>query len=64
MAADDKDVRVLALGAGAALAPMLALRAGAHHVTAVERWLYLALACKEALAANQVSQLERMVWVG
>lgn len=46
-------MRVLSLGAGAGLAPMLALRAGAHHVTAVERWLYLALTCKEALAANQ-----------
>lgn len=31
---------------------MMALREGAHHVTAVERWLYLAMACKEALVAN------------
>ena len=32
---------------------MAALRAGAFHVTAVERWLYLSLACKEAMAANK-----------
>lgn len=32
---------------------MMALRAGAHHVTAVERWLYLSLACKESLVANK-----------
>ena len=31
---------------------MLALRAGARHVTAVERWLYLALSAKECLEAN------------
>lgn len=31
---------------------MAALRAGAYHVTAVERWLYLSLACKEALEGN------------
>ena len=45
---------MLNLGAGAGLHAMLALRAGALHVTAVERWLYLALACKECLTANQV----------
>lgn len=28
---------------------MAALDAGAHHVTAVERWLYLSLTCKETL---------------
>lgn len=55
VAAEEKDCRVLNLGAGAGLHAMLALRAGAHHVTAVERWLYLALACKESLAANGVS---------
>ena len=32
---------------------MMALRAGARHVTAVERWLYLSLACKESLVANK-----------
>ncbi len=32
---------------------MMALRAGAHHVTAVERWLYLSLACKESLVSNK-----------
>lgn len=31
---------------------MTALKAGAVHVTAVERWLYLSLACKETVAAN------------
>ena len=54
IAADDRDCRVLDLGAGAGLHAMMALRAGAVHVTAVERWLYLALAAKEALVANQV----------
>ena len=54
VAAEDKDCRVLNLGAGAGLHAMMALRAGAHHVTAVERWLYLALACKECMLANQV----------
>ena len=52
--ARDMDCRVLNLGAGAGLHAAAALRAGAVHVTAVERWLYLALACKEVLAANQV----------
>lgn len=56
VAAEDKDCRVLNLGAGAGLHAMLALRAGAHHVTAVERWLYLALACKECMLANEVRQ--------
>lgn len=28
---------------------MMALKAGARHVTAVDRWLYMALACKENL---------------
>lgn len=54
MADEDKDCRVLNLGSGAGLHAMMALRAGAHHVTAVERWLYLALASKECLAANKV----------
>lgn len=53
VAAEDKDCRVLNLGAGAGLHAMLALRAGAHHVTAAERWLYLALACKDCLVANE-----------
>ena len=34
---------------------MMALDAGAHHVTAVERWLYLSLACKQTLQLNGVS---------
>ena len=33
---------------------MTALQAGAHHVTAVERWLYLSLACKETLTKNRM----------
>ncbi|KAL3131069.1 hypothetical protein ABBQ38_000384 [Trebouxia sp. C0009 RCD-2024] len=41
----DMDCRVLDLG----LHAMAALDAGAHHVTAVERWLYLSLTCKETL---------------
>ncbi len=36
----------------AGLHAMMALRAGADHVTAVERWLYMASACKEALHSN------------
>ncbi len=50
----DKDARVLALGAGAGLLPLLALRHGARHVTAAERWLYMALSCKESLVANGI----------
>eukprot|EP00887_Chlorella_sp_A99_P001822 scaffold19.g1822.t1 len=52
----DRDCRVLDLGAGAGLHAMTALRAGALHVTAAERWLYMALACKEVLVANQFSE--------
>jgi predicted nicotinamide N-methyase len=55
--AEDKDCRVLNLGSGAGLHAMMALRAGAHHVTAVERWLYLALASMECLSANKVGKL-------
>jgi hypothetical protein len=51
---EDKDCRVLNLGSGAGLHAMMALRAGAHHVTAVERWLYLALTTQECLEANKV----------
>ena len=31
---------------------MMALKAGAKHVTAVERWLYLSLACNDPSPAN------------
>ena len=31
---------------------MVALREGARHVTCVERWLYLAMTCKETLLSN------------
>lgn len=37
------------VGVWAGLHAMMALRAGAEHVTAVDRWLYMALACKESL---------------
>ncbi|BDA48465.1 Protein arginine N-methyltransferase 7 [Coccomyxa sp. Obi] len=56
MHADDKDARVLNLGCGTGLHAMMALRAGAEHVTAVDRWLYMALACKESLVANNFSE--------
>ena len=51
----DKDVRVLCLGAGAGLLPLLALRHGARHVTAAERWLYMALSSNEHLKANGIT---------
>ena len=51
----DKDARVLCLGAGAGLLPLLALRHGARHVTAAERWLYMASSCKTHLKANGVN---------
>lgn len=35
---------------------MAALDAGAHHVTAVERWLYLSLTCKETLKLNSFEE--------
>ena len=53
--AEDKDVRVLFLGAGSGLLPLLALHHGARHVTAAERWLYLALSCKASLVANGIA---------
>lgn len=53
--ADVKDARVLNIGCGAGLNAMHALKCGAHHVTATERWLYLAMACKENLLSNGYS---------
>jgi len=47
-----KDARVLNIGCGAGLNTMLALKHGAHHVTATERWLYMAMATKENLLNN------------
>lgn len=58
----DCDCRVLLLGAGAGLLALAALRAGARHVTCVERWLYQAQTCKQVLAANGVPE-ERCVWL-
>ena len=52
----DTDCRVLNLGSGAGVQAVHALRAGARHVTAVERWLYLALATKETLVENQMDE--------
>ena len=43
------------LGCGAGLLAMEALRAGAHHVTATDRWLYHAMAAKESLLNNGFS---------
>ena len=37
---------------GAGLHTLTAIQAGARHVTATERWLYLASVCKEVLVAN------------
>lgn len=53
--ADAKDARVLNIGCGAGVNTMLALKHGAHHVTASERWLYLAMATKENLLNNGFS---------
>ncbi|MEW5319762.1 MAG: hypothetical protein WDW38_010893 [Sanguina aurantia] len=53
---EGKDCRVLLLGAGAGYLAIAALKAGAAHVTCVERWLYLASSCKEVLDINQVPQ--------
>jgi protein arginine N-methyltransferase 7 len=52
---DAKDARVLNIGCGAGLVAMEALRAGAHHVTATDRWLYHAMAAKESLLNNGFS---------
>lgn len=52
---DAKDARVLNMGCGAGLLAMEALRAGAHHVTATDRWLYHAMAAKESLLNNGFS---------
>lgn len=47
-------------GCHAGLHAMMALRAGADHVTAVDRWLYMALACKESLVRT-VAPLLRQI---
>ena len=52
LTSEAKDVRVLHLGCGAGYLTMQALRNGAHHVIATDRWLYHAMACKESLLAN------------
>jgi len=57
----DKDARVLCLGSGAGLLPLLALRHGARHVTAAERWLYMALSCNDHLKANGVTEEQAKV---
>lgn len=50
----DKDCRVLVLGCGAGLLGLMALAAGAKHVTCVDRWLYLAHSCKQLFQHNNV----------
>ena len=52
ISAEDKDCRVLNLGSGSGLYAMMCLKAGAHHVTCAERWLYLAMSSKELLLSN------------
>ncbi|GBF95168.1 hypothetical protein Rsub_07881 [Raphidocelis subcapitata] len=48
--------RVLVLGAGGGMLPLMALRAGAAHVACAERWGSLAGACREVLAANGAAE--------
>ena len=48
------EARVLDLASGAGLVAMHAVRAGAAHVTCVDRWLYLAGSCHEALRSNGI----------
>lgn len=52
--ADDTDARVLNLSCGPGVSAVHAIRAGARHVTAAERWLYLSLAAKETMLENDV----------
>jgi type III protein arginine methyltransferase len=52
----ETDCRVLNLGSGAGVQAVTALHAGARHVTAAERWLYLALATKEAMVENEIKE--------
>ena len=53
---DEIDCRVLNLGSGAGVQAVTALRSGARHVTAIERWLYLALASKETMQENEIPE--------
>lgn len=48
----DLDCRVLILGGGAGALAMMALDAGARHVTTVDRWLYQTQSCQEVLQHN------------
>ena len=48
----------------AGLHAMMALKAGARHVTAVDRWLYMALACREALVSPPCSHVMAPVYEG
>lgn len=52
----ETDCRVLNLGSGAGVQAVISLKAGARHVTAAERWLYLALATKETLTENEMEE--------
>ena len=54
--ADDTDARVLNLSCGPGVSAVHAIRAGARHVTAAERWLYLSLATKETMLENEMDE--------
>jgi len=50
----DTDARVLNLSCGPGVQAVHAVRAGARHVTATDRWLYLSLATKETMLENEM----------
>ena len=52
----DTDARVLNLNCGPGVSAVHAIRAGARHVTATDRWLYLSLAAKETMLENEMDE--------
>ena len=52
----DTDARVLNLSCGPGVSAVHAMRAGARHVTATDRWLYLSLAAKETMLENEMDE--------
>ena len=52
----DTDARVLNLSCGPGVSAVHAIRAGARHVTATDRWLYLSLAAKETMLENEMDE--------
>ncbi len=52
----DTDARVLNLSCGPGVSAVHAIRAGARHVTATDRWLYLSLAAKETMLENEMEE--------